>query len=80
MTDTTEITERKDGVTMSIEITRGTWTRDQDKIYVKAHYESVTEAQESWSDLHGLAAAQAEAARRVQPDEEAAHETEEAGD
>jgi len=71
MTDTTEITERKDGVTMSIEIKRGTGTRDQDTVYVKAHYESVKEAQESWSDLHGLAAAQAEAARQVQPDDEA---------
>jgi len=70
MTDTTEITERKDGVTMSIEIKRGTGTRDQDTVYVKGHYDSVKEAQESWSDLHGLAAAQAEAARRVQPDEE----------
>lgn len=71
MTDTTEITERKDGVTMSIEITRGTGTRDQDKVYVKAHYDSVKAAQESWSDLHGLAAAQANAARQVQPDAEA---------
>jgi len=70
MTDTTEITERKDGVTMSIEIKRGTGTRDQDTVYVKAHYDSVSDAQESWSDLHGLAAAQAEAARKVQPDDE----------
>jgi hypothetical protein len=68
MTDETQITERKDGVTMSVEVKRGTGTRDQDTVYVKAHYDSVAEAQESWSDLHGLAAAQAEAARKIQPD------------
>jgi hypothetical protein len=70
MTDETTITETRDGVTVEVEIKRGTGTRDQDKVRIRSHYDDLLEAREEWGRIHGLAAAQAEALRDIQPDAE----------
>ena len=67
MTENTEITERKDGVTVSVELKRGSGTRDQDKVYCKAHYPDLERAKEAKASLVALAEYHARQARVVQP-------------
>jgi len=67
MSDET-IIERKDGVTVSIELKRGTGTRDQDTVYVKGHYSGLMEAENKRPALHRLAHKHAMEARQIQPD------------
>jgi hypothetical protein len=68
MTDET-ITERKDGVTVHIETKRGTGTRDQDKVSVTAHYDSLPEAFADRELLKECAEVMAYELRQIQPEE-----------
>jgi len=69
------ITERKDGVTVSIELKRGTGTRDQDTIYVKGHYDDLRDAWDKRDRLQNLAEVHARDARAVDPERLPADET-----
>jgi len=63
------ITERKDGVTVRIETKRGTGTRDQDKVSITGHYDSMSEAYEKRDDMKFYCRAMAEELRGIQPEE-----------
>lgn len=71
MTDETEITERKEGVKVEVQLKRGTGTRDQDKVTVRSYYDDYAEAVQERGRLAQLAQFHAEEARSIQPHEEA---------
>jgi hypothetical protein len=67
MTEGTTITETKEGVTVSVELKRGSGTRDQDKVYAKAHYPDLERAKEAKAGLVALCEYHARQARIIQP-------------
>ena len=67
----TEYVERSDvGVSLTVKLTRGTGTRDQDKIVAKAKGKTLEDAREDMETLREYIHDLAEDARQFQPDEE----------
>ncbi|MHC3381811.1 DUF7389 domain-containing protein [Haloarcula sp. H-GB5] len=67
----TEYVERSDvGVSLTVKLTRGTGTRDQDKIVAKAKGKTLEDAREDMEILREYIHDLAEDARRIQPEEE----------
>ena len=67
----TEYVERSDiGVSLTVKLTRGTGTRDQDKIVAKAKGKTLEDAREDMETLREYIHDLAEDARQIQPDEE----------
>lgn len=70
-TNRTEYVERSDvGVSLTVKLTRGTGTRDQDKITAKAKSKTLEEAREDMETLRGYIHGLAEDARQIQPGED----------
>ena len=66
----TEYVERSDvGVSLTVKLTRGTGTRDQDKIVAKAKGKTLEDAREDMEILREYIHDLAEDARQVQPEE-----------
>jgi hypothetical protein len=66
----TEYVERSDvGVSLTVKLTRGTETRDQDKITAKVKAKTLEEAREDMETLRGYIHDLAEDARQIQPGE-----------
>lgn len=66
----TEYVERSDvGVSLSVKLTRGTGTRDQDKIVAKAKGKTLEDAREDMETLREYIHDLAEDARQIQPEE-----------
>ncbi|QLG29955.1 hypothetical protein HUG10_20365 (plasmid) [Halorarum halophilum] len=64
----TEYVERSDvGVSLTVKLTRGTGTRDQDKITAKVKAKTLEEAREDMESLRRYIHALAEYARQIQP-------------
>ena len=64
----TEYVERSDvGVSLTVKLTRGTGTRDQDKITAKVKAKTLEEAREDMETLRGYIHDLAEDARQIQP-------------
>jgi len=64
----TEYVERTDvGVSLTVKLTRGTGTRDQDKITAKVKAKTLQEAREDMETLRGYIHDLAEDARQIQP-------------
>lgn len=68
MTEDREVVERRDGVTVSVELKRGTGTRDQDKLSGTVHAEDMTGAVEKTDRLLGMLDETAAEARSIQPE------------
>ncbi|MDL0120025.1 hypothetical protein PNQ29_09820 [Halobacterium salinarum] len=67
----TEYVERSDvGVSLTVTLTRGTGTRDQDKIVAKAKGKTLEDAREDMETLRAYIHDLAEDARQIQPEEE----------
>jgi hypothetical protein len=67
----TEYVERSDvGVSLTVKLTRGTGTRDQDKIVAKAKGKTMEDAREDMEILREYIHDLAEDARQIQPKEE----------
>ena len=67
----TEYVERSDvGVSLTVKLTRGTGTRDQDKIVAKAKGKTLEDAREDMEILREYIRDLAEDARQIQPEEE----------
>jgi len=67
----TEYVERSDvGVSLTVKLTRGTGTRDQDKIVAKAKGKTLEDAREDMEILREYIHDLAEDARQIQPEEE----------
>ncbi len=67
----TEYVERSDvGVSLTVKLTRGTGTRDQDKITAKVKAKTLKEAREDMETLRGYVHHLAEDARQIQPGED----------
>jgi hypothetical protein len=67
----TEYVERSDvGVSLTVKLTRGTGTRDQDKIVAKAKGKTLEDAREDMETLRGYIHDLAEDVRQIQPEEE----------
>jgi hypothetical protein len=67
----TEYVERSDvGVSLTVKLTRGTGTRDQDKIVAKAKGKTLEDAREDMETLREYIHDLAEDARQIQPEEE----------
>jgi len=67
----TEYVERSDvGVSLTVKLTRGTGTRDQDKIVAKAKGKTLEDAREDMETLREYIHDLAEDARQIQPGEE----------
>ena len=67
----TEYVERSDvGVSLTVKLTRGTGTRDQDKIVAKAKGKTLEDAREDMETLREYIHHLAEDARQIQPEEE----------
>ncbi len=66
-----EYVERSDvGVSLTVKLTRGTGTRDQDKIVAKAKGKTLEDAREDMETLREYIHDLAEDARQIQPEEE----------
>jgi hypothetical protein len=66
-----EYVERSDvGVSLTVKLTRGTGTRDQDKIVAKAKGKTLQDAREDMEILREYIHNLAEDARQIQPEEE----------
>jgi len=66
----TEYVERSDiGVSLTVKLTRGTGTRDQDKIVAKAKGKTLEDAREDMETLREYIHDLAEDARQIQPAE-----------
>jgi len=66
----TEYVERSDvGVSLTVKLTRGTGTRDQDKIVAKAKGKTLEDAREDMEILREYIHDLAEDARQIQPEE-----------
>ena len=66
----TEYVERSDvGVSLTVKLTRGTGTRDQDKIVAKAKGKTLEDAREDMETLREYIHELAEDARQIQPAE-----------
>ena len=66
----TEYVERSDvGVSLTVKLTRGTGTRDQDKIVAKAKGKTLEDAREDMEILREYIHDLAEDARQIQPGE-----------
>ena len=66
----TEYVERSDvGVSLTVKLTRGTGTRDQDKIVAKAKGKTLEDAREDMEILREYIHELAEDARQIQPAE-----------
>jgi hypothetical protein len=66
----TEYVERSDvGVSLTVKLTRGTGTRDQDKIVAKAKGKTLEDAREDMEILRRYIHDLAEDARQIQPKE-----------
>lgn len=64
----TEYVERSDiGVSLTVKLTRGTGTRDQDKLTAKVKAKTLEEAREDMETLRGYIHDLAEDARQIQP-------------
>ena len=64
----TEYVERSDiGVSLTVKLTRGTGTRDQDKITAKVKAKTLEEAREDMETLRGYIHDLAEDARQILP-------------
>lgn len=67
-TNRTEYVERSDvGVSLTVKLTRGTGTRDQDKVTAKVKAKTLEEAHEDMETLHEYINDLAEDVRQVQP-------------
>ena len=67
----TEYVERSDvGVSLTVKLTRGTGTRDRNKIVVKAKGKTLEDAREDMEILREYIHDLAEDARQIQPEEE----------
>jgi len=67
----TEHVERTDvGVSLTVKLTRGTGTRDQDKIVAKVKGKTLEDAREDMETLRAYIHDLAEDARQIQPGEE----------
>ncbi|WP_435120126.1 DUF7389 domain-containing protein [Halolamina sp. C58] len=67
----TEYVERSDvGVSLTVKLTRGTGTRDQDKIVAKAKGKTLEDAREDMEILREYIHDLAEDTRQIQPGEE----------
>jgi hypothetical protein len=67
----TEYVERSDvGVSLTVKLTRGTGTRDQDKITAKVKAKTLEDAREDMESLRGYIHDLAEDARQIQPGED----------
>ena len=67
----TEYVERSDvGVSLTVKLTRGTDTRDQDKIVAKAKGKTLEDAREDMETLREYIHDLAEDVRQIQPGEE----------
>ena len=67
----TEYVERSDvGVSLMVKLTRGTGTRDQDKITAKVKAKTLEEARKDMESLRGYIHDLAEDARQIQPGED----------
>jgi len=67
----TEYIERSDvGVSLTVKLTRGTGTRDQDKIVAKAKGKTLEDAREDMEILREYIHDLAEDARQIQPEED----------
>ncbi|WP_336361768.1 DUF7389 domain-containing protein [Haladaptatus sp. ZSTT2] len=67
----TEYVERSDvGVSLTVKLTRGTGTRDQDKITAKVKAKTLEEAREDMETLRRYIHDLAEDARQIQPGED----------
>ena len=65
-----EYVERSDvGVSLTVKLTRGTGTRDQDKIVAKAKGKTLEDAREDMEILREYIHELAEDARQIQPEE-----------
>ena len=66
----TEYVERSDvGVSLTVKLTRGTGTRDQDKIVAKAKSKTLEDAREDMETLREYIHDLAEDARQIQPED-----------
>jgi hypothetical protein len=67
----TEYVERSDvGVSLTVKLTRGTGTRDQDKITAKVKGKTLEDAREDMETLREYIHDLAEDTRQIQPEEE----------
>jgi len=67
----TEYAERSDvGVSLTVKLTRGTGTRDQDKITAKVKGKTLEDAREDMETLREYIHDLAEDTRQIQPEEE----------
>jgi hypothetical protein len=70
-TNRTEYVERSDvGVSLTVKLTRGTGTRDQDKITAKVKAKTLEDAREDMETLREYIDDPAEDARQIQPGED----------
>ncbi|MDS0301359.1 hypothetical protein NDI76_21740 [Halogeometricum sp. S1BR25-6] len=70
-TNRTEYVERSDvGVSLTVKLTRGTGTRDQDKITAKVKAKTLEDAQEDMETLREYVHDLAEEVRQIQPGKE----------
>ncbi|MCD2204092.1 MULTISPECIES: DUF7389 domain-containing protein [unclassified Halobacterium] len=70
-TTRTEYVERSDvGVSLTVKLTRGTGTRDQDKITAKVKGKTLEDAREDMETLREYIHDLAEDTRQIQPEEE----------
>jgi hypothetical protein len=68
--DQTEYVERSDvGVSLTVQLTRGTGTRDQDKITAKVKAKTLEEARTDMETLRAYIDDLAESTRQIQPTE-----------
>jgi hypothetical protein len=66
----TEFVERSDvGVSLTVQLTRGTGTRDQDKITAKVKAKTLEDARTDMEALRGYIEDLAESTRQIQPTE-----------
>lgn len=75
MTEDREVVERRDGVTVSIELKRGTGTRDQDKLSGTVHAEDMEGADRKVTILREILEIQAEQIRDIQPEADTEEES-----
>lgn len=68
MPEKREVVERRDGVTVSIELKRGTGTRDQDKLSGTVHADDMAEADRKAAILRQVLEAEASKVRAIQPE------------
>jgi len=70
--DTTEkIAETRTGYKLNVKSTRGSGTRDQDKVEAQARTETLEQLESERAALHALVAVEMEALRAMDPDGDA---------